>query len=275
MAHIGREHALQVWDHRDALQCGELEVVDHPLEHLTALGGDILQADHCPILAPQVDVGSDLPLMWRDDEVILRLGDKSIVCQHDRRRCEAKDQLAGGLIVQLRPQCEEVPVLVVLPIECHLGAADIGGEGEYGIEGQLIAEALLVSRQHTVDKGGVLPQDQVDIIDPEGVGLEVLHHPLAPQPLSRVDPQPEVDLAGTDALRVEVVAERVISSHIQLQLRIGVVLDPAAHVGSRRRVLQSRRDDLGEVLEPLLEVLQPIPGGKGEAQVSTLHMRPE
>ena len=174
--------------------------MDHSLEHLTALGGDILQADHSPILAPQVDVGTDLPLMWRDDEVILRLGDKSIVCQHDRCRRKAKDQLARGLIVQLRPQCEEVPVLVVLPVECHLGAADIGGEGEYGIEGQLIAEALLVSRQHTVDKGGVLPQDQVDIIDPEGVGLEVLHHPLAPQPLSRVDPQPEVDLAGTDAL---------------------------------------------------------------------------
>ena len=132
-----------------------------------------------------------------------------------------------------------------------------------------------MSRQHTVDKGGVLSQDQVDIIDPEGVGLEVLHHPLAPQPLSRVDPQPEVDLAGTDALRVEVVAERVISSHIELQLRIGVVLDPAAHVGPRRRVLQSCRDDLREVLESLLEVLQPIPGGKGEAQVSTLHMRPE
>ena len=73
--------------------------------------------------------------MWRDDEVILRLGDKRIVCQHNRRRREAKDQLAGGLIVQLRPKREEVPILVVLPVERHLRATDIGGEGEYGIEG--------------------------------------------------------------------------------------------------------------------------------------------
>ena len=98
-----------------------------------------------------------------------------------------------------------MPVLVILPVESHLGAADIGGEGEDGIEGQLIAEALLMSRQHPVYKGGVLPQDQVDIVDPEGIGLEVLHHPLTSQPLRRIHLQSEVDLPRSYALRIEVV----------------------------------------------------------------------
>ena len=98
-----------------------------------------------------------------------------------------------------------MPVLVILPVESHLGAADIGGEGEDGIEGQLITEALLMCRQHPVYKGGVLPQDQVDIVDSEGIGLEVLHHPLTSQPLRRIHLQPEVDLPCSYALRIEVV----------------------------------------------------------------------
>ena len=147
-----------------------------------------------------------------------------------------------------------MPVLVILPVESHLGAADIGGEGEDGIEGQLIAEALLMCRQHPVYKGGVLPQDQVDIVDPEGIGLEVLHHPLTSQPFRRIHLQPEMDLPRSYALRIEVVPERVIPSHIDLKVGIGVMLDPATHVRSRRRVSECRRDHLREVLKSSLKL---------------------
>ena len=53
------------------------------------------------------------------------------------------------------------------------------------------------------------------------------------------------------------------------------MLDPAAHVRSRCRVPECRRYHLREVLQSSLKLLQPILGGKGEAQVATLHTRPE
>ena len=130
-----------------------------------------------PLRRCQLQLGKDLvAVLLRQRHEVLPHHLKSIVGEHHRVRSKAERQVAIRSVHQLQTHLHKWLLFRVQPIDICLTAVHIRGEREDHIKCRLIEEWLLVYRPHRRKESRVLPQHQVDIIDPKCIRLKMAHH---------------------------------------------------------------------------------------------------